>query len=64
MEESLASQSVKESLKKVAEGKFSPCLEIIYNARIPTQQALKIIGEGMKAAAQDIHLKLPPFFYF
>ena len=57
MEESLASQSVKESLQKVAEGKLSPCLEIIYNAKIPTQRALRIIGEGMKAAAQATHLK-------
>ncbi|NQS90314.1 hypothetical protein HQ584_11055 [Patescibacteria group bacterium] len=57
MEESLASQSVEESLRKVDEGKLSPCLEIIYNARIPTYQALRIIGEGMNAAAQATHLK-------
>ena len=48
---------LEESLRKIAEGKLSPCLQIIYNARIPTLQALRIIGKGMKAAAQATHLK-------
>jgi hypothetical protein len=48
---------LEESLRKVAEGKLSLCLEIIYNARIPTNQALRIIGKGMKTAAQATNLK-------